>query len=259
MSFAGKSVVVTGAASGIGKETAQRLKAEGAQVIPVDIRPTGLAREHLTDLSLPEEIDRLVNDLPSGIDGLCNVAGVPPSSPPWLVLAVNAKGLQHLTERLVPKMAHGASIVNVASSAGMGWADSVDPLREFDGIPFEQGRLARFAADNDLEEGGRSYSFSKEVVLTWTMRQRWAWRERGIRMNAVSPGPVDTPILPDFIATLRRAASVMEVMDRPALPSDIAPVILFLLSDDAGWIRGCNIAVDGGLTSHLLVEQHGLG
>lgn len=258
MSLAGKTVVVTGAASGIGREAASRLIAEGARVIGVDLSPTGLVAEHRVDLSRPEQIDRLVDDLPAGIDGLCNVAGVAPSSPPWLVLAVNAKGLQRLTLGVVPKMSDGGSIVNVASSAGMGWADSVEEIRAFDETPFERKHLERFASDHEMTEGGRSYSFSKEVVVAWTMRQRWAWRDRRIRMNAISPGPVDTPILPDFIATLRRAATVMAIMDRPALPSDIAPAILFLLSDEAAWFRGCNIAIDGGLTSHLLSERHGL-
>ena len=70
------------------------------------------------------------------------------------------------------------------------------------------------------------------------MQNRWTWRDRGIRMNSVSPGPVDTPILPDFIETLgERAEEDMRVMDRPGCPSDIAPVVAFLLSDGAGWIR----------------------
>ena len=258
MSLAAKTVVVTGAASGIGRETASRLVHEGTRVIGVDLNPTGLADEHRVDLSDPVQIDRLIDELPGGIHGLCNVAGVPPSSPPWLVLAVNAKGLQHLTDGLVPKMADDASIVNVASSAGMAWANSVDLLKDFDRVPFERETLERFATRHGLEGGGRSYSFSKEFVVTWTMRMRWAWRDRGIRMNAVSPGPVDTPILPDFIETLERAPRVMEIMDRPGRPSDIAPVIVFLLTEGAAWLRGCNLAIDGGLTSHLLMEHHEL-
>lgn len=258
MSLSGRKVVVTGAASGIGQATAMRLVDEGASVIAVDVNPTGLTREHRADLSDPDQIDRVVAELPDRIHGLCNVAGMPPSAPPWAVLAVNAKGLQRLTEQLVPKLADGASIVNVASSAGMGWANSVDLLEEFDEIPFHRSALEDFAARHALREGGRSYSFSKEFVMTWTMRKRWEWRERGIRMNAVSPGPVETPILPDFVATLERAPRVMEIMDRPARPEDIAPVIAFLLTDEAAWFRGCNLPIDGGLTSHLLMEAHGL-
>ena len=109
------------------------------------------------------------------------------------------------------------------------------------------------------DDGGRSYFFSKEALVAWTMRHRWTWRDRGIRMNAVSPGPVDTPILKDFIETLgARAEEDMRVMDRPGTAADIAPVVAFLLSDLSGWIRGTNIPVDGGMSSHLLCNLHGL-
>ena len=66
-------------------------------------------------------------------------------------------------------------------------------------------------------------------------------------MNVVSPGPVDTPILKDFIATLEaRAEEDMNTMDRPGKPGDIAPVVAFLLSDGSAWLRGTNVPVDGG-------------
>lgn len=78
-------------------------------------------------------------------------------------------------------------------------------------------------------------------------------------MNCVSPGPVDTPILKDFLETLgERAAQDAHIMDRPGNPADIAPVVLFLLSDGSGWIRGTNIPVDGGMASHLACESSGL-
>jgi len=90
------------------------------------------------------------------------------------------------------------------------------------------------------------------------MANRWTWRERGIRMNAVNPGPVETPILPDFLRTLgARAEEDMRVMDRPGRPQDIAPVVTFLLSDGAAWIRGANIPVDGGMHANVLCQMHG--
>ncbi len=91
------------------------------------------------------------------------------------------------------------------------------------------------------------------------MQNRWTWRDRGIRMNAVSPGPVDTPILADFIQTLgERATEDRDTMDRPGTPKDIAPVIMFLLSDMTQWIRGFNIQADGGMASNLTCRAHGL-
>ena len=78
-------------------------------------------------------------------------------------------------------------------------------------------------------------------------------------MNAVSPGPVDTPILKDFVATLgARAEAEMAVMDRPGRPEDIAPLVGFLLSDAAAWIRGANLPVDGGMHAHVLDRRHEL-
>lgn len=259
MDLEGRQIVVTGVASGIGLAIAQHLASLGARVIGVDLKPSDVPDQHFeADLSEPGQIDELVEKLPSWCDGLCNVAGVPPSAAPETVLALNAKGLERLTNGLAPKLANGASIVNIASSAGSGWAGSGEALAAFDGVPFDRGSLAGFADDYDLAAGGASYFFSKEFVVTWTMRNRWTWRDRGIRVNSVSPGPVETPALQDFIDTLPRAQRMMELMDRPGQPEDIAPVVAFLLSDESDWIRGSNIAVDGGMTSHLAVEQLGL-
>lgn len=259
MDLSGKHIIVTGVASGIGNAIARDLRRRGASVTGIDLEPTDEAdTHHRADLSDPGQIDELVTRLESGADGLCNVAGVPPSGPPETVLALNAKGLERLAVCLAPKLADGASIVNIASSAGSGWANRVDALKEFEDVPFESSSLRQFAVDHDLLEEGAGYFFSKEFVITWTMRNRWTWRDRGIRVNSVSPGPVDTPALQDFIETLGRAKRMMELMDRPGRPDEIAPVVAFLLSDESGWVRGSNIAVDGGMTSHIAMERAGL-
>ena len=73
------------------------------------------------------------------------------------------------------------------------------------------------------------------------------------------PGPVDTPILKDFIETLgARTEEDMKTMDRPGTPADIAPVVAFLLSDDSAWIRGTNVPTDGALFSNVQCQIHGL-
>lgn len=260
MDVTGKLFVVTGAASGIGLATAEYLGDSGATVLGVDIAPCPAVDDfYEADLADPQAIDDLVEALPHGASGLCNVAGVPPSAPPGKVLALNAKGLERLTLRLAPKLADGASIVNIASSAGSGWAESAAKLHAFDETSFDLQSLEAFAIEHDLRDEGASYFFSKEFVVTFTMRNRWTWRDRGIRINSVSPGPVDTPALQDFIATLGRAQRMMELMDRPGRPEEIAPVVGFLLSAESDWVRGANIAVDGGMTSHLAMERLGFG
>lgn len=259
MDFSSKRIIVTGAASGIGLATARHIRDLGASVLGVDVKPCPDVDEfYEADLSDPNAVDTLIETLPSGADGLCNVAGVPPSAPAGVVLAINAKGLERLTVGLATKLAEEASIVNIASSAGSGWAESAEQLRAFDAVPFDLASLDTFAADNGLLGGGASYFFSKEFVITFTMRHRWTWRDRGIRINCISPGPVETPALPDFIETLGRAKRMMELMDRSGQPEEIAPVVAFLLSDDSDWIRGSNVAVDGGMTSHLAIERLGL-
>lgn len=253
-----KTIIVTGAASGIGAATAAYAAAQGANVIAVDINPPEhpVGRFIQADLSDRSSIDRLVASIPEGTHGLANIAGLPPTRPPAAVLKVNLVGLKYLTMLLAPKLANGASIVNLASLAGLGWAQAKDVILDSANLDFEE--VESFCTRHQIE-GARSYFLSKEALTVWTMQNRWTWRSRGIRMNAVSPGPVDTPILGDFIETLgARAEEDMRIMDRPGRPSDIAPVVAFLLSDGAAWIRGTNVPTDGGMYANVLCEMHGL-
>lgn len=255
MNLAGKTIVVTGAASGIGEETAADLQRRGAHVIGVDRRPAATLEEWVeTDLLDRESLDSLVARIPEGIDGLANIAGLPPTARPADVLKVNFRSIQLLTRGLIPKMSDGASIVNLASSAANRWAEALDEIVEFDNVEWDD--IDAFARRHQMERDGRSYFFSKEALLVWTMRNRWTWIDRGIRMNAVSPGPIDTPILSDFIATLGpRAQRSVDTTERIGRPADVAPTVAFLLSDDSEWFRGANLTPDGGLSAHMLLTQ----
>ena len=255
-----KTIVVTGCASGIGWETARLVKACGGDVLGIDVVKTDdhVDELYIADMSERRTIKALINALPSGIDGIANVAGLPPTKPANKVLLVNLVGLKYFTENMIGKLNDGASIVNVASLAGFGWQQALPAIKASEDLDFED--VDRFIIDHQVgNEGGRSYFFSKEALIAWTMKNRWTWRDRGIRMNAVSPGPVDTPILQDFLETLgERAEEDAKVMDRPGDAKDIAPVIAFLLSDMSAWIRGTNIPTDGGMSSNILCEMHQL-
>lgn len=254
----GRTYIVTGVASGIGAETCKTLQSQGARVIGVDRTETDNADEFFqADLSDPRSIAALIKALPAGANGLANIAGLPPTVDAALLIKVNLIGLRALTMGLIPKLATGASIVNLASLAGFGWPEALDQVKAVLGLDFDSD-INGFADNNALNDGGRSYFLSKEALVVWTMQNRWTWRDRGIRMNSVSPGPVDTPILADFLETLgERAEEDMKVMDRAGTPQDIAPVVSFLLSEGSTWIRGTNIASDGGMSSHILSNIHG--
>ncbi len=255
----GRTYIVTGAASGIGAETVTVLQKQGAKVIGVDRNTAkGVDQFFEADLSDPVSIDALVAALPNGTNGLANIAGLPPTAAAARVMKVNLYGLQRLTLGLIPKLADGASIANLGSLAGFGWANAVDQCKAALNLTLDDDVDAFCAAQGLTEdETGRNYFLSKEALIIWTMQNRWTWRDRAITMNCVSPGPVETPILADFVQTLgERAEEDMKVMDRPGSPGDVAYVVSFALSTQAKWFRGANLTVDGGMSSHILSNIH---
>jgi len=257
----GKTIVITGAASGIGRASAQLAAAQGAQIIAADIAspPAGTPGQYLPlDVADAASIERFIAQLPSGIHGLVNCAGLPPTRPAAQVLKVNLVGPKRLTCRMIDKLADGASIVHLASLAGLGWveAQAQAAIAASADLAFED--VEAFCQQHQIE-GGRSYAFSKEALIVWTLQNAWAWRERGIRMNAISPGPVDTAFLTDCIELLgKRAEDDLRIVGRAGTVEEIAPVVCFLLSDGANWICGANLPVDGGMFAHVLRQRHGL-
>lgn len=256
----GKRIVVTGSSSGIGWETAKLLTEQGAEVLGVDINKNfdHVEEFYRVDLSDPRAIDALIDLLPDGIDGLVNNAGLPPTRPAEQLLAINLLTIKRLTLAITDKLNDNASVVNIASLAGFGWPQAIPAIRASEKLTFDT--IPSFMAEHNItNQGGRSYFFTKEALIAWTMQNRWTWRDRGIRMNVISPGPVNTPIIGDFLETLgARAEEDARVMDRPGEATDIAPVIAFMLSDMSSWIRGTNIPADGGMSSNILCEMHGL-
>jgi NAD(P)-dependent dehydrogenase (short-subunit alcohol dehydrogenase family) len=253
LDFTGRNVVVTGAASGIGRRTAQQLIDAGANVIALDRNEPDLAvaRYVYIDLadsgSIAEAVDKLQATV---VDGLANIAGVPGTLPKQTVWRVNYLGLKALTEGVLPLMSRGASIVNLASTAGHAWHESASAL----------WKLAASSDWSEAEEqirsnpalSGDSYRKSKEAVIVWTLGAASVLQRRaGVRLNCVSPGPVQTPILEDFRRSLGEAnvSDIVERTGRLATPDDIAPVVLFLLNRASQWIVGADILAEGGLTA----------
>lgn len=249
MTLTNKRIVVTGSASGIGEGTAALLKERGATVIGFDRteQTENVDEFHQIELTDLSSIDAAVDALSGPIHGLCNIAGVPPRPDNAVqVVQINFIGLRRLTEAIVPKLSEGASIVNMASLAGFGWQQNIELVKK--GLALtDDADLTAFCEENKIGFPN-SYFFSKELVISWTKKNSRKWEDRGIRLNSISPGPVDSPILDDFITAFgEKARSDIEQVGRAGRPDDIAPVVAFLMDDASAWISGTNLAVDGGM------------
>jgi NAD(P)-dependent dehydrogenase (short-subunit alcohol dehydrogenase family) len=257
----GKTIVVTGAASGIGRRTAELAATLGANVISVDIVNTNAPAGQFikADVSTKDGVEKLVEQFPSGIDALCNVAGLSGKTGAVTTLSVNFYGLRALCEVAVPKLRESASIVNIASIAGYGWRTNLDRAKAMVGVEGFPD-VAKVVADHGVKNE-ECYPVSKELLILWSQRatHQNLFKSRDIRVNAVSPGPVETPILKQFREVLgdARVNSDVDRVGRAGRSEDIAPVILFLCSDAARWINGANIPVDGGLEASINAEVLG--
>lgn len=255
MNFQGKTIVITGASSGIGAETARYLRLQGARVIGVDRNEPLITLDGNVQADLSEQvaIDAAFRQLPERFDALCNVAGVPGTASSDLVARVNFLGVRHLCERALERLPAGGAIVNISSILGAEWPARLDVHKALAQTPgFEAGLswLARHPVPQET-----CYQYFKEALIVWTITQSQKWfLDKGVRMNCVAPGPVLTPILGDFVQMLgeERVQKDAHRIKRPALADEVAPVVAFLCADESRWVSGINLPVDGGLASTYL-------
>jgi 2-hydroxycyclohexanecarboxyl-CoA dehydrogenase len=247
MRFEGRTALVTGGASGIGAATVRRLAAEGARVAVADLKEDG-AREVAAEVDGAAVVmDVLDNDsVAAGVDAateavgpldvLVNNAGGGERGLGWFVdiapadwdfqLRLNLHSVLAVTQRVVPGMRERkrGAIVNVASEAGRGGSEMNIP-----------------------------YSAAKSGVIGFTKAVAREFGRYGVRCNAVSPGPIETPLLDAVAGTgeagerYRQGMINATRLGRAGTPDEVAATIVFLASDEAGFITGETLGVSGGL------------
>ena len=251
--FRNKRVVVTGAASGIGRRTAELLLEAGAHVIALDRNTVDLPVSQFVsvDMTDPASIDAAVNSIDGEIDVLLNIAGVPGTANPEVTMRVNVLGLRMLTELLITRIARGGAVTNVASIAGAQWQAHLDDVTRLLATPDYDSGVA-WVRDHPMD-GKRAYDFSKECVVVLTKQHGRFLREHGVRVNSVSPGPVHTPILKDFRESLGPILDLVKrETGRDATADDIARVLLFVSDPVLQWLNASDVQVDGGFMSGLV-------
>ncbi|MFP6707028.1 MAG: coniferyl-alcohol dehydrogenase [Alphaproteobacteria bacterium] len=247
-------ILLTGGSSGVGEATAKQLLARGHKVVSLDIKPSTNPdiTHHHCDLSDPASIDGVLADLTGPYSSVLNVAGVPMAVGNELTMKVNYFGLRYFTEKVWDRIADGGTMVNVASIAGNNWRKRRGLLMEMMAIEdFDEG--VAWWNNNEETVGTDAYTFSKEAVVVYTMRLAGKGLARGIRVNDVGPGPVETPILPDFTNDVGADVmqSMIDVVGRSAQPSDIGEALVTLAEGQISWLNGQHIIVDGGLMAGL--------
>jgi len=262
-SYEGLHVVVTGAARGVGAALLELLaELDVARVTAIDLNsPTEPHQVFFAaDLSDEDAVHEVVTRIEGPVNVLFNNAGVADTQPAETVLAVNYLALRTLSEGLFDRMPDGSAIVNTASTAGGLWRKRAKEINSLLDVGVAGGWTAplQWFESNQPTVGQTPYNFSKEVVVVHTLRSSRPTMRRGVRTNAVSPGPIDTPLLPEFRQTTSDKIvdwNIREMGGRAVSPREVATTLAFLGSPAASYLNGVSIDVDGGFNAATATGQ----
>jgi NAD(P)-dependent dehydrogenase (short-subunit alcohol dehydrogenase family) len=254
-SYEGMRVVVSGGGGGgMGAAAVRELSELGAEIHVLDLRepPVEVASYQAADLRDPAAVAGAVEKIGGRIDALFNCAGLPGGKFPDLdVMLVNFVGMRHLAELVAQRMEPGGAIASISSTAGRGWEENVDrwmPLVTTAG--FEAGKAWCEGHPDEIAGG---YGPSKQAMIIWTMYAAVELAGKGIRVNCISPGPTDTPMMPDFPQAIIEKYPIP--IGRHSRPEEQAYPLIFLNSRAASYVTGENLITDGGTIGGVCTGQ----
>jgi NAD(P)-dependent dehydrogenase (short-subunit alcohol dehydrogenase family) len=257
--YDGKRVVVSGGGGGgMGAAATTELANLGAEIHVIDLKepPVPVASHQVVDLRDPDATAAAIENIGGTLHALFNCAGLP--GPPFSdvdTMLVNFAAMRHLAELCADRMTDGGAICSISSGAGMGYLQQIEkwmPLMQTEGFA---GAKAWCEANPEAIASG--YAPSKEAIILWTHYAAREFMQRDIRVNVISPGPTDTPMMPAF-----EDHSGKELVDtftlvagRRSTPEEQAYPMIFLNSDAASYVTGENLNTDGGMFGGIISGQ----
>lgn len=247
--YDGKRALVVGGATGMGRATAELVQDLGAEVVVMDHAPIDIAgvKAITVDLRDTASIDAAVDECGGPIHALFSAAGAADGTPG--IEKINFLGHRHLIDRCIDKgfLPQGSAIGMISSTAGLAWEKNLDEVLEYLATPdFESG-----ATWIEEHPGKADYMWSKQAVCAYVASRAGEMQKRGIRLNAIMPGPTDTPLARSqedlwlgFGKDYRDEVGVSA-----STPEEQAGPLAFLCSDAAVYVNGVTMIVDAGYVS----------
>jgi NAD(P)-dependent dehydrogenase (short-subunit alcohol dehydrogenase family) len=246
--FDGKRAVVVGGATGMGAAAAQLVQDAGAEVVVMDFAEVTLPGAKAIHVNLAEKdsIDAAIDACGGTIDALFSCAGVADGTPG--IERINFIGHRYMIDRLLERdmLPRGSAIGMISSAAGLGWEANLEELQQLLDTPDWDA-----AVTWTVDKGWADYLHMKQAMCAYVARNAHPMFKRGIRINAICPGPTDTPLAQankemwlGFASDYRE-----DVGSQPSTPLEQAYPLVFLCSEAAAAINGQTIISDQGYLS----------
>lgn len=262
--YEGKTVVITGSASGMSKSATELLIELGAKVYAIDINPIELPVEkaYQADLSDKEAIDKVISDLPAKIDALFLCHGIAQfPGKELLVQKVNFYSQKYMTEKLLDRINEHGSVTFISSVGGFGWQQVYNKAIELINIPTWEEAMKWYEENPELTNN--AYVFSKQCLESYVTYKCMSkeFIDKRIRLNAINPGDTTTGLTPDFNKSTSPTGNPEEgeaIISNiflkswngyPAEPKEMGYPMVVIGSDICSYMSGQLIYIDFGLTS----------